>query len=66
MVSQIGIGFGFLDVGDESGGVTGALFEMRRGGRDEGIALQRKGRRLEAALFSIRVGLGKDEDEGLT
>jgi hypothetical protein len=37
--SQLGIGLGFLEVGDERGGVTGALFEIRRGGRDNGMAL---------------------------
>lgn len=64
--SQLGIGFGFFAVGDERGGVTGALLEIRRGGRDEGMAFWRKGRRLEEALFSTRDGLGNEEEEGLT
>lgn len=38
MASQLGIGLGFLEVGDERGGVTGALFEIRSGGSDEGMA----------------------------
>lgn len=37
--SQLGLGMGTLEVGDEIGGVTGALFDIRRGGRDEGIDL---------------------------
>lgn len=41
MVSQLGIGLGFLEVGEESGGVTGALFEILRGGRDDGMAFLR-------------------------
>lgn len=64
--SQLGIGLGFLEVGDESGGVTGALFEILRGGRDEGMALRRNGRRLDELLGSTLVGLGNEEDEGLT
>ena len=64
--SQLGIGLGFLEVGDERGGVTGALFEIRRGGRENGMALRRNGRRLEEALLSPRVGLGNEEEEGLT
>lgn len=66
MASQLRIGLGFLAVGEESGGVIGALFEIRRGGRDEGIADRKKGRRFEAALLSTLEGLGKEEDEGLT
>lgn len=66
MASQLGIGLGFLEVGDESGGVTGALFEILRGGRDEGMALRRNGRRLDGLLASSLVGLGKEEEEGLT
>lgn len=34
--SQLSLGFEFL-VGDERGGVTGALLDIRRGGRAEGI-----------------------------
>lgn len=45
-VSQSGFGFEPLEVGEERGGVTGALLEIRRGGREEDIEakLQRKGR----------------------
>lgn len=35
--SQLGLGLGTAEVGEEIGGVTGALFEIRRGGRDEGM-----------------------------
>lgn len=66
MDSQLGIGLAFLEVGDERGGVTGALFEIRRGGRDEGMAFRRKGRRIDELLASLRDGLGKEEEEGLT
>lgn len=67
------LGNGLLFVGDDKGGVTGALFEIRRGGSDEGIAFRRNGRRLDGLLASPRVGLvgydgtglGKDEDKGL-
>lgn len=37
--SQLNIGLEALEVGDDTGGVTGALFEIRRGGRDEGMEL---------------------------
>lgn len=45
--SQSGFRFGALDVGEERGGVTGALLEIRRGGREVGMAarFRRKGRR---------------------
>lgn len=66
MDSQLGIGFGFLEVGEERGGVTGQLLEIRSGGRDEGIELRRNGKREDGLLTSIREGLGKDDDEGLT
>ena len=62
----MGIGFGFLDVGDERGGVTGALFEILRGGRDVGITFLMYGMRFDALLPSKREGLGKEEEEGLT
>lgn len=42
--SQLTLGFEFL-VGDERGGVTGALLDIRRGGRAVGMArLRRKGK----------------------
>lgn len=66
MESQLGTGLGFLEVGEDNGGVTGALLEIRRGCRDEGIAFRRKGRIVEEVLGSILVGLGKEEEEGLT
>jgi hypothetical protein len=65
MDSQLGIGLAFLEVGDDRGGVTGALLEIRRGGRDEGMALWRKGKRIDELLASLRDGLGKEEEEGL-
>jgi hypothetical protein len=65
MDSQMGIGLAVLEVGDDRGGVTGALLEIRRGGRDEGMALRRKGMRKDELLASLREGLGKEEDEGL-
>lgn len=66
MDSQLGIGLGFLEVGDERGGVTGALLEIRRAGRDDGMAFWRKDMRLDELLASKRVGLGKEEEDGLT
>lgn len=38
--SHVGIGLGFLDVGEDRGGVTGALFDILRGGRDAGITFR--------------------------
>lgn len=35
--SQLKVCLGNLEVGDDVGGVTGALFEIRRGGRDKGM-----------------------------
>lgn len=45
--SQSGFCLGPLDVGEDRGGVTGALLEIRRRGRDDGMAarFRRKGRR---------------------
>lgn len=45
--SQSGFSLGPLEVGEDNGGVTGALLEIRRGGREEGIVarFRRKGRR---------------------
>jgi len=34
MESHVGIGLGFLEVGEDKGGVTGALFDILRGGRE--------------------------------
>lgn len=63
----MGIGLGFLEVGDERGGVTGALFDILRGGRDSD-ALRMYGMRLDTLSLSPskRNGLGKEEEEGLT
>lgn len=66
MHSQLGIGLGFLDVGDEIGGVTGALFEILSGGSDEGRPFLRNGKIVETLFGSPREGLGKEEDDGLT
>lgn len=59
--------FFFGTFGDESGGVTGALFEIRRGGSDDGIELLRKAKGLfnGGSVESRCDGLGKDEDERL-
>lgn len=65
MGSQLGFCLESLAVGDERGGVTGALFEIRRGGREEGMALRKKANGCDAILTSRRDGLGKDEDDGL-
>lgn len=65
--SHVGIGLGFLDVGEERGGVTGALFDILRGGREAGMTLLMYGMRLDALLSpSKRKGLGKEEEDGLT
>lgn len=64
--SHVGIGLGFLDVGEERGGVTGALFDILRGGRDAGMTFRIYGMRFDALLPSKREGLGKEDDEGLT
>lgn len=65
--SQSGFGFEPLEVGDERGGVTGALFDILRGGRFVGMEamLRRNGRRYEEGFPLKRVGLGKDEEDGL-
>ena len=36
--SQSAFRLGPLEVGEDKGGVTGALLEIRRGGREEGMA----------------------------
>lgn len=65
--SHKGIGLGFLDVGEERGGVTGALFDILSGGRDAGMTFRMYGMRFDALLLpSKREGLGKEEEEGLT
>lgn len=57
------LGLGTFEIGDESGGVTGALFEIRKGGSDDGIAFWRYA---NGFLFMSRFdGLGNDEDDGL-
>lgn len=61
MVSKVKVCLGSL-FGDDEGGVTGALLDILRGGRDEGIELRRKA---NEALASWRDGLGKEEDWGL-
>lgn len=58
-----------LEVGEDNGGVTGALLEILSGGRFVGMdgMFWRKERRYVDGLFSSkeRVGLGKDEEGGL-
>lgn len=53
-----------LEVGDERGGVTGALLDILRGGRFAPM-LRMNGRRKEEGFGSMRVGLGKEEEAGL-
>lgn len=59
--------FELLEVGDERGGVTGALLEILRGGRFAGIdvMLRINGRRNEEGFASMREGLGKEDEVGL-
>lgn len=67
-ISQSGFRLDPLDVGEERGGVTGALFDIRRGGREEGMEakLQRKGKIYDEGFdLSQREGLGKEDDVGL-
>lgn len=55
-------------VGEETGGVTGALFDILRGGSEEedGMELQRKAKGWDDIIASpARVGLGHEEDNGL-
>lgn len=66
MDSQVGIGLGFLDVGEDRGGVTGALLDILKGGRFVGMTFRIYGIRFDGLLFvSKRVGLGNEDDEGL-
>lgn len=59
--------FRFELLGEERGGVTGALLDILRGGRFVGmeVMLRINGRRKEEGLASMRVGLGKDDEVGL-
>lgn len=61
--------FRFELLGEESGGVTGALLEILRGGRFVGIEVmfRMNGRRKEDEfeIPSMRDGLGKDDEVGL-
>lgn len=66
MESHVGIGLGFLEVGEDRGGVTGALFDILKGGRDVGNACRMYGMRFDGLFASKREGLGKEEEEGLT
>lgn len=54
-------------VGEEIGGVTGALFDILRGGREEdGMELRRNANGWDDIIASPpRVGLGQEEDNGL-
>lgn len=64
-VSRLKVCIGSL-VGDERGGVTGALLEIRRGGSVEGMTFRKNANGCDAAEFgSRRVGLGQEEDKGL-
>lgn len=63
-VSKLKVCLGSL-VGDDRGGVTGALFDILRGGRAAGMALMRKANGCSDALDSLQDGLGNDEDCGL-
>jgi hypothetical protein len=65
--SQSTFRFELLHVGEERGGVTGALLHILRGGRFVGMEamFRRKGRRYVEEFPSKQVGLGNEEDEGL-
>lgn len=65
--SQTGLGGFEPRVGEERGGVTGALFDIRRGGRVEGMEakLWRKGRMCDGGFPSQWEGLGNEDDVGL-
>lgn len=64
-LSRLKVGLGTL-VGEDRGGVTGALFDIRRGGREEGIALRRKAKGCgDTLVASPCVGLGQEDDIGL-
>lgn len=63
--SQLKVCLGSLEVGDDRGGVTGALFEIRRGGREEGMELQRNANGFDDMLLSRRDRLRKEEEDGL-
>lgn len=60
-------GLRFEPRGEESGGVTGALLEMRTDGRFIGMEaiFRRNGSKYADGSASLREGLGKDEDVGL-
>lgn len=65
IVPQCGLGFDVL-VGEDSGGVMGALLDIRRGGSGEkDVNFRKIGRLYEVEYPSQRDGLGKDEDVGL-
>lgn len=66
MDPQCSLGIEVL-VGEESGGVMGVLFDIRRGGRQEekDDNFRMIGRLYEVEFPSQRDGLGKDEDVGL-
>lgn len=54
--------------GDDISGVTGALLDMRSGGRE--VRFWRNGRRYEGLTLGLwtlswRLGLGKDDVDGL-
>lgn len=64
-VSKLNVCLGAL-VGEEMGGVTGALLDILRGGSDEGMALRRNANGCGGILPSPPwVGLGQEEDSGL-
>lgn len=56
-----------FEFGEETGGVTGALLEILKGGRFVGIEemLRRNGIRYADWFASKRDGLGKEDDVGL-
>lgn len=53
-------------VGDERGRVTGALFDIWRGGSDEEMELCRNANEGNDVLASSQDGLGKEDDDGLS
>lgn len=57
-----------MDFGEDRGGVTGALLEIRSGGRDvllTAVKLERNGKRYDDGLESKRVGLWNEDELGL-
>lgn len=65
MDSQLKFCIEILVIGGESGGVTGALFEILRGGSDGMYDWRMNKKGFEDILASSLDGLGKEEDDGV-